>query len=298
LLYELCQKAEIKHKKCGKIIVSTNEREAVQIKGIYENAIALGVPELKFLTKEEIKRLEPEIYALNGILSGSTGIIDSHGLMGYLFRKAQSNGVMFAFGQGVTGLEREKEGKEGYIILTEKGEAIEAKNVINCAGLGSDKIAKMAGFDIDKLGYRLHYCKGDYFSITGSKGKLNHLVYPVPHEKGYGLGIHATLDLDGFIRLGPDATYVKEISYDVNAGKRKEFYAAAKNYLPWLKEELLVPDMAGMRPKLQGPDDGFRDFVIREESKNGFPGFINLIGLESPGLTASLAIGKFVKQLI
>lgn len=306
LLYELCRKAGIKHKKCGKVIVSTNEREALKIKSIYENAVSVGVPELRLLTKEEIKALEPNVFALNGIFSGSTGIIDSHGLMNCLYNQAQANGVIFAFSNEIKGIQKANKaymgeggkGQQGYIVRTAKGEEILAEYVINCAGLNSDKVAQMAGFDIDKLGYRLHYCKGDYFSIRGSKGKLDHLVYPVPHEKGYGLGVHATLDLDSFIRLGPDATYVKEISYDVDAGKRSEFYAAAKRYLPWLQEEMLAPDTAGMRPKLQGPDDGFKDFVIKEESDNGFPGFVDLIGIESPGLTACLAIAKYIADLI
>lgn len=291
MLYELCPTAGIKHKKCGKIIVSTNEKEARQIEAIYANAVSIGVPELKLLTKEEIKKLEPEVFALNGIFSGSTGIIDSHGLMEYLYRQAEANGVMFAFNNEVSAIEKTT---GGYTIKTASKEEVLSDIVINCAGLASDKIARMAGFDIDALGYRLHYCKGDYFAVTGQAGKLQRLVYPVPHEKGYGLGVHATLDLEGYIRLGPDTTYVDKIFYDVDAGKRTEFFDSAKKYLPWLDKGMLAPDTAGMRPKLQGPDDPFRDFVISEESNKGFPGVINLIGIESPGLTASLAIGEYV----
>ncbi|MDD5593449.1 MAG: NAD(P)/FAD-dependent oxidoreductase [Candidatus Margulisbacteria bacterium] len=303
MLYELCRTAGIKHKKCGKIIVSTNEQEAAKIKAIYENAVAVGVPELSLLSRQEVIDLEPNVSALSGVYSGSSGIIDSHGLMEYLYLQARENGVMFAFGQEVTGIDREEQGgggrsRDGFLIKTKEGETISAEYVINCAGLSADRLAEIAGLDIDKLGYRLHYCKGDYFSVAGSQDMINRLVYPVPHEKGYGLGVHATLDLNGFVRLGPDATYVKEISYDVDPGKRPAFYRAAKTYLPWLKEEMLSPDTAGIRPKLQGPDDGFRDFIIQEESANGLPGFVNLIGIESPGLTASLAIGQWLADLI
>lgn len=301
LLYGLCEKEGIMHKRCGKIIVSTNEEEIKKIEAIYANAVSVGVPELKLIGKEEVNRLEPDIFALNGIYSGSTGIVDSHGLMNYLYQKAQANGVMFVFNAGIKTIK----GRGPYMLTDQKDDSVNSEYVINCAGLESDKVAKMAGFDIDKLGYRLHYCKGDYFSVKGSKSKLNHLVYPVPREEGYGLGIHATLDLDGYFRLGPDDEFLEKINYDVDPKKRHEFYESAKTYLPWLKEDLLAPDTAGIRPKLQGPGEGlpagrqgFRDFVIKEESGNGYPGFINLIGIESPGLTAALAIGEMVSNLL
>ena len=300
MLYELCGREGIKHKKCGKIIVSTNEEEAKQIESIYSNAARIGVPGLTLLTKKEVSALEPSVFALNGIFSGSTGIIDSHGLMDHLFREAQTNGVMFAFGSEVTGLKKTSEAGDGkgYIVKTSKGEEILSQYVINCAGLDSDKIAEKMGIDINKQGYKLHYCKGDYFSVSGSKDKLNYLIYPVPHEKGHGLGVHATLDLDGFIRLGPDTAYVNEVSYDVDPTKRGSFYKSALKYLPWLSEAMLMPDTAGMRPKLQGPEDGFRDFIIKEETDLGLPGLINLIGIESPGLTACLAIAKHVSFML
>jgi len=244
--------------------------------------------------KDAVKTLEPDICAFNAIYSATTGIIDSHALMSYLFNEGQRHGVMFAFSNEVTGL---KKTSEGYLIAA-GGDEFLSTIIINSAGLGADKIAALAGLDIDRLGYRLHYCKGDYFSISGSKGKLSHLVYPVPHEKGHGLGVHATLDLEGYIRLGPDTTYIKELNYDVEPRKGSDFYQAAKKYLPWLGERMLLPDTAGIRPKLQGPDDGFRDFVIQEESANGLPGLINLIGIESPGLTSCLAIARQVKGSI
>lgn len=301
MLYELCEKKGIKYKKIGKLLISTNEEEAKRIGSIYENAVVVGVPGLKLLTKDEIVKLEPNIFALNGIFSETTGIIDSHGLMNYLYITSESKGVMYSFGNEVVEIQSKRsdvEGHKTYKIKTSSGEAIETEFVINCSGLSSDKIAKIAGFAIDKLGYKLYYCKGDYFSIKGSKNRLNHLVYPVPHEKGHGLGVHATLDLDGYIRLGPDTEYVDKLFYDIDPNKRSNFYGAAKTYLPWLKEEMLATDTSGMRPKLQGPNDGFRDFIIKEEKENGLSGFINLIGIESPGLTSCLAIAERVCGLI
>jgi L-2-hydroxyglutarate oxidase LhgO len=294
LLYRYCAANKIKYQRCGKLIVSTNELEAKQINQIHKNGINLGVPGIHLLNQNEIRQLEPEVFGLNGIHSETTGIIDSHGLMSSLFRSAQKAGALFSFGSEVKAI---KKNNRGYIIST-KNEEIAAETVINCAGLLSDQIAARAGMDINRLNYTLHYCKGDYFSVAGSKGRLAHLVYPVPQPEGYGLGIHATLDLHGYLHLGPDTAFVHEFNYDIDPAKRKTFCASAKTFLPWLEEESLSPDTAGIRPKLQGPGENFRDFIIKEEAASGFPGFINLIGIESPGLTASLAIGKYVAELV
>ncbi|MBI5698768.1 NAD(P)/FAD-dependent oxidoreductase [Candidatus Saganbacteria bacterium] len=287
LLYEICQNYDIKHKRYGKIVVAANSEEEQEIQKIFENTRQNGVPEVSLKTKEEIARLEPNIFARVGIYSGTTGVIDSHGLMRYFHDEAVGRGVMFGFNNDVTSI-RKVAG--GYELKTKAGEEIESEMVINSAGLSSDKIARLAGIDT----YRLYYCKGDYFSISGAKGMLNRLVYPVPHEKGYGLGVHATLDLGGEIRLGPDATYVNEVSYDIDEKKADAFYQAARKYLPWVKKEKLGPDTSGMRPKLQGPNDEVKDFVIKED----LPGFINLVGIESPGLTASPAIAREVSRLV
>ena len=287
LLYELCEKNKIKHRRYGKIVVATDEKEENEIQEIFENTKKNGVPEVILKTKAEIATLEPNVSAWAGMYSGTTGVIDSHGLMGFFHDRAVAGGALFAFKNEVIAI-----GKiaGGYKLETASGEEIESEIVINSAGLASDKMARLVGINT----YRLYYCKGDYFSISGARGMLNRLVYPVPHEKGYGLGVHATLDLDGEIRLGPDATYVDEISYDIDKSKAEEFYQAAKKYLPWVEKDKLRPDTSGMRPKLQGPDDEVKDFVIKED----LPGFFNLVGIESPGLTASPAIAKLVKQYV
>ena len=168
---------------------------------------------------------------------------------------------------------------------------------MNAAGLSGDAVAELAGIDVDERGYRLHLCKGDYFSLApGAPLGLTRLVYPV-HTTA-GLGIHATLDLGGRIRFGPDTTYVDSIHYDVDAGKAGSFAEAVGRYLPGIRTEWLSPDYAGVRPKLAGPGESFRDFVIAEESEAGLPGFVNLIGIESPGLTAAGAIAERVVELL
>ena len=294
MLYDFCTTEDIPFSRCGKLVVSTNDTEAQKISSIYDNAVKAGVPALELIDKQSVQRLEPSIYAINAMLSNTTGIIDSHSLMKKLHDKAISGDAMFSFSTQVKAISRTA---DGYVISYGEEEIL-AENVINSAGLFSDKIAQIAGLDIDALGYTLYHCKGDYFSVACESNKLKRLVYPVPHEKGHGLGVHATLNLAGFIRLGPDTEYVEKIRYDIDALKSKDFYNAAKTYLPWIKEDMLAPDTSGMRPKLQGPVDGFRDFVIKEESDNGLPGFVNLIGIESPGLTGCLAIAKMVSKLL
>ncbi|MCG6537670.1 MAG: FAD-dependent oxidoreductase, partial [Syntrophales bacterium LBB04] len=164
-----------------------------------------------------------------------------------------------------------------------------------CAGLYSDKVAELSGMDTDKLGYRIKYCKGNYFTLTPAP-KLRHLVYPVPVANNEGLGIHATLDLNNRVRFGPDSKYIDVPEYSVDESRRDSFYEAIKRYLPNVDPEGIQPDMSGVRPKLQGPGEPYRDFVIEEEQ--GHPGMINLIGIESPGLTSCIAIAKHVSSLV
>jgi L-2-hydroxyglutarate oxidase LhgO len=172
-----------------------------------------------------------------------------------------------------------------------------ATRVVNAAGLGAEAVASAAGLDTEQLGYRLRPCKGDYFAIAPRlRGIVSHLVYPVPAQAG--LGVHVTIDLAGELRAGPDAEYVDELRYDVDPDKATGFGAAVRRYLPELRDDDLRPDYAGIRPKLQGPGQAPRDFVIEEASRHGVPGLINLIGIESPGITASEAIAERVATLV
>ena len=174
---------------------------------------------------------------------------------------------------------------------------VEVPWVVNAAGLDADRVARLAGVDVDAAGWRQHPCKGDYFAVAPSLGALTeHLVYPMPVAGG--LGVHVTLDLGGRYRLGPDVEWVERLDYTVDPGKAEAFAAAARRYLPEIRASDLSPDFAGIRPKLQAPGGEFRDFAIEEGSQRGAPGLVSLLGIESPGLTAAGAIARRVAAKI
>jgi L-2-hydroxyglutarate oxidase LhgO len=293
-LYRLLNKNKINYKKTGKYVVAVNVSEVEYLKKLKANAEKNGVTDVRLVSQAELKNDEPMVTAEAALYSPSTGILSAHGLMDYLYADAKSRGAMFSFNSEVIGIERTK---DAYKLKLKDGYSFLSRIVINSAGLNSDKIAQFVGIDIDKAGYKLKYCKGDYFTIN-KNDFINHLIYPVPDENSDGLGIHATPDLSGVVKLGPDVDYVDEINYEVRETKKEKFFDAAKKYFPWLEIDFLSPDTSGIRPKLHGKEEGFRDFIIKEESDRGFPNFINLIGVESPGLTASLAIGKYIKDVI
>jgi L-2-hydroxyglutarate oxidase LhgO len=190
-----------------------------------------------------------------------------------------------------------------YRLSVRSGSATEtftSERVVNAAGLEGDSVAAMAGIDVDAAGYRLHWCKGSYFSVVSRSGGalVSRLVYPVPDH--LSLGVHALLDCAGRIRFGPDAEYLPErrADYRVDDAKRAAFAEAVRRLAPEVRDEDLAPDISGIRPKLQGPGQGFRDFVIAEESARGLPGFVNVLGTDSPGLTASPAIAEHVAAIL
>ena len=295
LLYNLCRERNIPHKRLGKLIVATNDEECEHLENIKKHAEGNGVSDLTMLGKKQVLTLEPEVSARAAIYSPSTGIIDSHSLMRSFCISAESSGAVIAFRSKVTAIHAEN---GIYEVETNGGEyRFNTRVIINSAGLYSDNIAAMAGIDIDRRGYRLKYCKGNYFSASPSP-KLNHLVYPVPPENTESLGIHATLDLSNRVKFGPDSQYIDEIKYSIDEGRRESFYQSIRNYLPGIKPEYLHPDMCGIRPKLQGPGEAYRDFVIKDEHDTGYPGLINLIGIESPGLTSCVAIARYVRSLV
>lgn len=301
LIYQLCAKHNIHCKKTGKLVVAVEEKEVPFLERLWQNGRQNGVPDLRMLNSREIKDIEPDIRAKAGLFSARTGIIATHSLMRHLWQKARSRKTEFIFGAEVVAAAKQKSEYKVTVRDTD-GERFSFLTgiLINCAGLFSDTVAQMAGMDIQKAGYALHYCKGEYFRVHSAKrGMIKHLVYPVPEEKNGCLGIHATLDMGGGLRLGPDARYIsRDIDYSVDSGKRERFYRSVRNFLPFIEPADLSADSAGIRPKLTGPEGGFRDFVISDEEKKGFPGLINLIGIESPGLTAALAIGKYVNEII
>jgi L-2-hydroxyglutarate oxidase LhgO len=298
LLYELCSKYNIPHKKLGKLIIASGKEETAKLNGIYKNAKECGIKDLRFLEKKDARKMEPDIEADSALFSPETGILDSHGLMEFFFQAAKEKGVNFAFSVEAIGIKKEASRYEITVREPRKDSfSFRAETVINSAGLFSDTVAGLAGIDCEKHRCKIHYCKGEYFRMKNPKKfSIRHPVYPPPGDTD--LGIHVTPDLAGGLRLGPDATYVDNIDYDVDEKKRNVFFNSLSGFLPSLKEDDLIPDTAGVRAKLQGEGGGFRDFIIREENEKGLPNFVNLIGIESPGLTAAPAIAEKVKSCL
>ncbi len=295
LLYEICEQRDIPHRKTGKLIVAADDTEMAGLWKIRERGEMNGIDDLSFVSRKQLQAMEPEVRAYEALFSPSTGIIDSHALMTSCYLKAQSEGAIIVFRSEVTGMQPSG---DMYEVQVNGGEySFRTRVLINCAGLHADRIASSAGIDIDERGYRLKYCKGDYFSMSPSP-KLSHLVYPVPQEQQVGLGVHATLDLAGRVRFGPDTEYVTALEYTVDEEKGDAFWGSVRKYLPGVRRQQIQPDTSGIRPKLQGPGDPYRDFVITEESAAGYPGLINLIGIESPGLTSCIPIARYVSRLV
>ena len=300
LLYKFCAENNIACEKTGKLIVATEKEEVGSIETLFSNACKNGVPGLKIINRKEIKEMEPDISGIIALYSPETGIVDSHSFMQRLIGKAKANGVTVVFNSEVVAIEKDKDIYNVKVRDMDETTALAAGVVINCAGLDSDMIAEMAGIDIKECKYELQYCKGQYFRVNQKKaGRIKRLIYPVPHPKAGGLGIHATPDLGGGLRLGPDHEYLKDRikDYSVDESRKKEFCASVKRFMPFIEEGDIFTDTAGIRPKLRDCGSDPRDFIIREEYANGCPGFINLIGIESPGLTASLAIAEHVRQI-
>lgn len=295
LLYAYCERHSIPHSRLGKLIVAVNEDEERQLIELYNTGIQNGLKKLTFIDKNKIAEVEPNINAISALYSPNTGIIDSHSLMESLYKTATASGVLFSFGSDVNLIKKKK---AGYLIGIKNDDyKFISKVVINSAGLYSDHIAELAGIDVDSAGYRLKYCKGSYFSYA-KKSPVKMLIYPVPLEELVGLGVHATLDLGGRLRFGPDTEYIDAIDYKVDVDKRDIFYKGASKIINGLEREAFVPDMAGIRPKLSGKNEKARDFVIKDEAEKGLQGLINLIGIESPGLTACLAIANLVAAMV
>jgi L-2-hydroxyglutarate oxidase LhgO len=297
-LYARCAREGLPHEKLGKLLVATDEAERGQLEAIFARGQDNGAGALRMLDEHEVSRLEPRVRAVAGLLSPETGIVDVHALLTSYKREALGHGAELCLATRVEGLEPSASGMR-VRTRSQLGEVAEltATFVVNAAGLAADRIAALAGLDVDALGYRLHPCKGDYFALsTRLRRAVRHLIYPVPVQAG--LGIHLTLDLDGMLRAGPDTEYVDELRYDIDPGKGHAFGEAVRRYFPELRDEDLQPDYAGIRPKLQGPGATPRDFVIEDAARHGVPGLINLIGIESPGLTASEAIAERVVALV
>ncbi|KAJ3162374.1 hypothetical protein HDU86_004854 [Geranomyces michiganensis] len=295
LLYDFCARYHIPHCRIGKWIVAVNDEQLEGLGAISARATSLGVP-THFLSLAEARRLEPRLSStLKGVLvSPSTGIFDSHAYMAKLETLLRGRGVDFAFRSKVSSL-RFSNGLYFFATADAPSFEIKARRVINCAGLYADDIARKLDASSRKT---LWPCKGTYYAYTGRLPLVNRLIYPSPEKNLKGLGVHATLDLSGRVKFGPDAIYVDRkddlVPRDDPATK-ESFAQAIGKYLSGVSMEDLAVDYAGMRPKLSGPGDPFQDFVI--EQPPDYPGFVNLIGIESPGLTASLAIAEYVEKI-
>lgn len=300
LLYDYCKKNDVPYNNCGKLIVATSEEEIAVIEGIRQNALINGVDDLVVLEKKQIAELEPNIFALKAIFSPSTGIVDSHSLMKMYETNAVNNGCQIVYGSEVIGVKQIPDGYRITLLDADKQNySFTSKIIINSAGLTADKVSEMVGINDERL--KILFCKGEYFRINPPKNRLiKRLVYPVPHHNMEGIGIHVTIDMAGGVKLGPDVKYLESNIYDykVTESKQEAFFKSAKRFLPFLEYDDIAPEMAGIRPKIQKPGEPLRDFYIMEESRRGYPGFINLIGMESPGLTSSIAIAKYVEKLI
>jgi L-2-hydroxyglutarate oxidase LhgO len=298
-LYDLCPKYDIGHKRLGKLIVATNDGEVGELEKLLERGRGNGAEGLKLISRRELNALEPNVAGVAAMLSPSSGIIDSHALMHFFIARAVEGGAQIAYRTKVVGIEKLTEGYKVEVEDSDGKSSFTTGVLINSAGLYSDKVAGMAGIDIEEAGYRLHYCKGEYFSLKRRQDtRVNRLIYPVPPSDITGVGIHITFDLEGRMRLGPDIEYVDSLDYSVDSRDQKLFCISARKLLPAIEYEDLAPEMAGIRPKLQEPGEKIRDFVIRDESDKGLPAFINLIGIESPGLTAAPAIADYVAGLV
>lgn len=290
MTYELSRKYGIGSKRLGKLTVATGDQEIRVLDRLMRNGEDNGVEGLRLLDREEIRQMEPNVVAEKALYTPSTGIIEPDELMQHFHAQMANNGAILATGTEVTGLENTGSGYRLTGMSAGEKFTIGANAVINCAGLHADMVAAMAGLDIDKLGYRQRYYKGDYFRIAGTP-PVRMLVYPVP--SGAGLGIHLTPDMAGSVKMGPNAYPVGSIDYRIESDK-EAFRRDVGRFLPSILDKNIQPDSSGIRPKLDAGTGNFADFIIRHETERGLHGFINLIGIESPGLTASPAIGEYV----
>ncbi|MEC8860135.1 MAG: NAD(P)/FAD-dependent oxidoreductase [Pseudomonadota bacterium] len=310
LLYEYCRQYQVPVRQIGKLIVAqSGEEEALN--RIAENARASGVVNLQSLNASQIASREPLVRADAGLWSPSTGIIDSHEFMGSLLGQAQANGLMLALATRLGDVRPRDSGKRLELELISNWHRVSAETsqvscrlLVNCAGLGALAIAErlhQSGFALNQALPSIKWVKGNYFTYQG-RSPFSHLIYPVPDPTGNGLGIHATLDMAGSCRFGPDveqlAPYInseERLDLSVNASRRELFAEQIRRYFPALDESRLMPDYAGIRTRITG--SGFQDFQLVEQKTEDCAA-IHLLGIESPGLTASLALAKHLAERV
>ncbi len=310
-LYAYAKDRGVAHDRVGKLIVAAEPAEEEALAGIEESARANGVDDLRRLDRAALRAMEPELAGEAALLSPSTGIIDSHGLMLAYQGDAENAGAVIALHSRVAG---GRVGEDGLTLRVESGRVesgagaggkggpekietltLDCRALVNCAGLGAQSVAaSLDGLAPAAVPAR-HLAKGSYFTLSGP-APFRRLIYPVPVPGS--LGLHYTRDLGGQAKFGPDIEWVDGIDYSVEAGAADKFYDAIRRYWPGLADGALLPGYAGIRPKLHGPDASFADFAIQGPADHSVPGLVNLYGIESPGLTASLAIADHVAALL
>ncbi len=296
-LYRYCEKNNIPHKRIGKLIVATRKEEEQVLDEIHLKAKANGVDDLIWMGKKEISELEPHVKATKALFSPSTGIIDTHTFMRSLLRTAEAGGVHFMAETDLFAIEPRSNGFQVQCRNRSTVFTFRSEIIINAAGLSAQSVAaSIIGFK-SSLIPKLYLCKGNYFKLQG-RAPFQHLIYPVPELGGAGLGIHATLDLQGQVRFGPDTEYIDEVDYQPSLGNLPKYYKAIRRYFPKLNDNSLQADYSGIRPKIQAPGEGTEDFIIQTEKEHHIKGLIQLFGIESPGLTSSLGIAEKLNQLV
>jgi L-2-hydroxyglutarate oxidase LhgO len=289
-LYAYCREHGVPHAPLGKLIVATEEAEIPGVEKIDAAARANGVGNLEWLSAAQAQRLEPELHCVAALLSPSTGIIDSHALMLAYQGEAEAAGAFVAFRSPVLS---GRVLRDGFALAVGGAEpaTIRCRLLVNAAGLFAPALARrIAGIPEDSIP-PAYFCRGVYFTLSG-KTPFRHLIYPVPVPGG--LGVHITLDLAGQARFGPDVEWIDRVDYAVDPHRGDAFYAAVRRYWPGLRDGALQPGYAGIRPKISGPDEPAADFVVQGPPEHGIPGLVNLYGIESPGLTASLPLADEV----
>jgi L-2-hydroxyglutarate oxidase LhgO len=291
LLYDYCGERNISYRRCGKLLVATELAQVAQLQGIADQALRNGVTDLVLLSADEARKLEPALRCHAALLSPSTGIIDSHGLMLALLGDLENAGGVLALNAPLASARVVPSGIE---LQAADGTQLQAKTVINAAGLQAPALAaRFAGLD-RRFVPQAFYAKGNYFTLA-TRAPFSHLIYPGPQAAG--LGVHLTLDLGGQAKFGPDVEWVDSPDdLAVDPARADAFYAEVRKYWPDLQDGALLPGYAGIRPKISGPGEAAHDFVIQGPNEHGVPGLVNLFGIESPGLTSCLAIGDLVKQ--
>jgi L-2-hydroxyglutarate oxidase LhgO len=290
-LYAYCQDRGVPHKQLGKLIVATDTSQHSNLEKLFAKGLANGVQDLQWLSAQQAQTLEPALRCTAAIYSPSTGIIDTHALMLSLQGDGQQAGAQYVLNSPLKSAHIQTNGTIALTFNDADQTELTCRWLVNAAGLNATHIAKkingLAAHHIPTA----YLCKGSYFSMQG-RVPFSHLIYPAPHEAG--LGVHLTLDLAGQARFGPDIEWVEEENYDVDAKRADAFYDEVRRYWPDLKDHSLTPDYAGIRPKVVGPHEPAHDFIIQGYAVHGVPGLVNLFGIESPGITACLAIAEHV----